>query len=125
MRSLLLDCADKAVDSVVAEQASERSLARQVMQMGKRLAQRERHLVPVEGPPEQHREQLRRALGASARRNDLRATRPVMCREIVDPRCKPKKGRLCEGRTSASAGTAPRNLSSECKKRDSGSPSGS
>ena len=94
MRFLLLDCADKAVDSVVAEQASERSLARQVMQMGKRLAQRESHLVPVEGPPEQHREQLHRALGAAARRNDLRATRPVMCREIVDPPVQAKEGKI-------------------------------
>ena len=93
-RSELPDCADKAVDPVAAEQASERSLARQVMQMGKRLAQRERHLVPVEGPPEQHREQLHRALGAFAGRNDLRATAPVMCREIVYPPVQAKEGKI-------------------------------
>src|ERR1700730_215349 len=63
--------ADKPVDPVRAEGASERPAAGQVMRMGERLAQSERHLMPVEGPPEQDRQQLHGALWAFARSTDL------------------------------------------------------
>lgn len=39
---------DKAVDPIAAEHANERPPTRQVMQMGECLAQRKRHLMPVE-----------------------------------------------------------------------------
>ena len=55
------------------------------MQMGKRLAQRKGHLMPVEGPPEQDRQQLHGALGAFAGSDNLLAARPVMGGKSVDP----------------------------------------
>ncbi len=61
------------------------------MQMGERLAQRECHLMPVEGSPKQYRQQIHSTLGASAGCNNLRATGPVMCREIVDSRVQAEK----------------------------------
>jgi len=44
--------ADKTVDPIAAEDADQRAATCQVMQMGERLAQRKRHLMPVEGPSE-------------------------------------------------------------------------
>jgi len=55
------------------------------MQMSKCLAQREYHLMPIERSPEQHWEQLQRALGMPACGDDLRTTRPVVRRKSVDP----------------------------------------
>jgi len=59
--------------------------------MGERLTQRKRHLVPVERSPKQDRQQLGRALRASANRNNLRTARPMMCREVADPRVQPEE----------------------------------
>jgi hypothetical protein len=82
---MLFGGADEAVDAVIAKLAFERSQSHQVMQVGERLAQGKGHLVPVERPPEQHRQQIDRTVRPPAGGKDLVAARPVVVGQRFDP----------------------------------------
>ncbi len=85
---------DETIDAVRPRHAVERAPTFEIMQMRQRLAKRERHLMLIQRPAKQHRQQIDRAAGPVEGGDQLLAARLMMRRELVDTRMQSKKRQI-------------------------------
>jgi len=90
-------CANKAIDAIFPENPIERALMHQEIQVGKRLTEREPHLVSIEGSPEQNLDQFERGLRDMASGNHIITASPMVRGKAVDARVQAEKRKVVGG----------------------------
>ena len=67
------------------------------IQVGKRFAEREPHLVPIHSSPKQNLDQIETRPRHMAGGDHFVTASPMVCGESVDPRLKPEKREVVRG----------------------------